>query len=119
MSQAGNWQDLATRDFDGIDPEGMVALLPVAAIERLVHHSPPLSNLRRKAALGTAGILPAKARSATKHLSVTQWRRRSAQARIAASGRRAGKMPAVPAPKMLRAFHEVRSERLTVLPLCP
>ena len=33
MSQAGNWQDLATRDFDGIDPEGMVALLPVAAIE--------------------------------------------------------------------------------------
>ena len=33
MSPSGNWQDLTIQDFEGIDPEATVALLPVAAVE--------------------------------------------------------------------------------------
>ena len=40
MSAGGNWQDLTTRDFEAIDPEGTVALLPVAAVEAHGPHLP-------------------------------------------------------------------------------
>lgn len=38
--QSGYWQDLTTRDFAEIDPESVVALLPVAAIEQHGPHLP-------------------------------------------------------------------------------
>jgi creatinine amidohydrolase len=40
MSQGGHWQNLTTRDFHGIDAEGTVALLPVAAVESHGPHLP-------------------------------------------------------------------------------
>lgn len=40
MPSSGNWQDLTTEDFEGIDPEPTVALLPVAAVEGHGPHLP-------------------------------------------------------------------------------
>jgi creatinine amidohydrolase len=40
MQANGRWQDLNTLDFEGIDPEGTVALLPVAAVEAHGPHLP-------------------------------------------------------------------------------
>ena len=37
---SGYWQDLTTRDFGEIDPDGVVAVLPVAAIEQHGPHLP-------------------------------------------------------------------------------
>ncbi len=34
------WQDLATPDFDEIDPESTIAILPLAAVEQHGHHLP-------------------------------------------------------------------------------
>src|SRR5262245_26115953 len=38
--QSGYWQDRATTDFRHLDPEAVVALLPVAAIEQHGPHLP-------------------------------------------------------------------------------
>jgi len=38
--QSGYWQELATTDFQGLDPESTVALLPVAAVEQHGPHLP-------------------------------------------------------------------------------
>ena len=38
--KSGFWQDLTTRDFNGLDPEQTVVLLPVAAIEQHGPHLP-------------------------------------------------------------------------------
>ena len=38
--QSGYWQDLTTTDFEGLDPESTVALLPVAAVEQHGPHLP-------------------------------------------------------------------------------
>lgn len=40
MLTSGYWQELSTRDFDRLDPEATVALLPVAAIEQHGPHLP-------------------------------------------------------------------------------
>jgi creatinine amidohydrolase len=40
-----NWQDLTTRDFQGLDPESTLALLPVAAIEQHGPHLPLSTDL--------------------------------------------------------------------------
>ena len=40
MLKSGFWQDLTTRDFDGLDPERTVAILPVAAVEQHGPHLP-------------------------------------------------------------------------------
>jgi creatinine amidohydrolase len=40
MAVSRDWQDLSTEDFDGIDPEGTIALLPVAAVEAHGPHLP-------------------------------------------------------------------------------
>jgi creatinine amidohydrolase len=38
--RSGYWQDLTTRDFDGIEAESTVAVLPVAAVEQHGPHLP-------------------------------------------------------------------------------
>ncbi len=40
MLKNGFWQDFTTRDFDGLDPEQTVVILPVAAIEQHGPHLP-------------------------------------------------------------------------------
>ena len=40
MTALRRWQDLTTRDFDGLDPERTVAVLPVGAIEQHGPHLP-------------------------------------------------------------------------------
>lgn len=40
MVKNGYWQDLTTRDFNGLDPEQTVVILPVAAIEQHGPHLP-------------------------------------------------------------------------------
>lgn len=52
MLASGYWQDLTTRDFDRIDPEAAVALLPVAAVEQHGPHLPLATD-----ALINAGIV--------------------------------------------------------------
>lgn len=38
--RSGYWQDLTTSDFAGLDPESVIALLPVAAVEQHGPHLP-------------------------------------------------------------------------------
>ena len=38
--RSGYWQDLTTTDFDRVDPEQTLALLPVAAVEQHGPHLP-------------------------------------------------------------------------------
>ncbi|MCU0833594.1 MAG: creatininase family protein [Chromatiaceae bacterium] len=52
MLASGYWQDLTTRDFDRLDPEVTVALLPVAAVEQHGPHLPLATD-----ALINAGII--------------------------------------------------------------
>lgn len=52
MLKSGYWQDLTTRDFDCLDPERTVALLPVSAIEQHGPHLPLATD-----ALINAGIV--------------------------------------------------------------
>jgi creatinine amidohydrolase len=40
LSTSGYWQDLTTNDFDGLDAERTIALLPVAAVEQHGPHLP-------------------------------------------------------------------------------
>ena len=52
MLPSGYWQDLTTRDFDRLDAEATVALLPVAAVEQHGPHLPLATD-----ALINAGVL--------------------------------------------------------------
>jgi creatinine amidohydrolase len=54
MVATGYWQDLTTRDFDALDPETTVALLPLAAVEQHGPHLPLATD-----ALINEGILRA------------------------------------------------------------
>jgi len=52
MLASGYWQDLTTRDFDRLDAEATVALLPVAAVEQHGPHLPLATD-----ALINAGVV--------------------------------------------------------------
>jgi creatinine amidohydrolase len=53
---SGYWQDLTTLDFARLDPEGTIALLPVAAIEQHGPHLPLATDALINAAIVTTAL---------------------------------------------------------------